>query len=269
MSEAPPILVRYVDGNFVPANAPMAKRCEQHFQQGELYRIDFREDRSSNSHKHYFASINSAFKNLPENYAHLCPTPDDLRRRALIVNGYADHIDLVGIADEAAIEIARQIRRHGGYAIVTSNGNVHRIYIAKSQSMRAMDKHEFQASKQAVLNTISDWIGVDPATLAANADHEEQREPNPVPASDRDATPTDNVRPPTQEPDREPEMNPRTPAEYLQYLHAWLSYVKSAERIMTRIQREKAELWPTLDPKPTLGQTNQYMRLATDAANKL
>ncbi len=38
-------------------------------------------------------------------------------------------------------------------------------YRAKSQSLRAMGKQEFQASKDAVLGYISDLIGVKPSEL--------------------------------------------------------------------------------------------------------
>lgn len=306
MSESPPILVRWTDGKFIPANAPMVARCAQHFEAGELYRIEFREDRSAKTHKHFFASINEAFKNLPEAVAALCPTPEDLRKRALIVNGYADHIDLVGSTAEAAQEIARQIRRHGGYCIITSRGEVHRIYIAKSQSMKAMDKKEFQASKQAVLNTVSDWIGVTPAELAANAQHDDEahHQPNPIPASDRTVKRTDNESPsaealtgsageappsgqaggftplaagldetdgarPEQKPPDGGEPMPKTYNEYLIYLKAWLSFTKSRERITVRFAKERADLWPTLNPRLTLGQETYFAKLARDAVSDL
>ena len=55
------------------------------------------------------------------------------------------------------------------YAIVTVSGPVVRKFTAKSQSISAMGKKDFQASKQAVLDFLSGSIGVDTGTLAENA----------------------------------------------------------------------------------------------------
>src|SRR5687767_13427109 len=104
MSDAPPILVRWQGDAFTPANAPMQKRCDQFFVVGETYRIDFREDRSQASHRHFFAAVNEAFKNIPEQFQrdNAISTADDFRRDALIRNGYADRIDVVGDSKESA-----------------------------------------------------------------------------------------------------------------------------------------------------------------------
>lgn len=153
---------------FEPANIPMRLRCEENFVAQEVYRIEFRDERSAVSHRHYFACIHEAWRNLPEALANRFPSSEDLRGHALIKAGYADHFDLVDETD-IAIALARQIRRLGRYAIVVPRGNMHRIYVAQSQSVRAMDSKVFQASKTAVLNEIADLIGVTLADLASNA----------------------------------------------------------------------------------------------------
>lgn len=250
----------------------MQKRCDQFFVVGETYRIEFREERSTNSHKHYFAAINEAWKNLKDEDSDRFPTPDHLRRWALVRAGYADERSIVYDTPEDAARSAVLARSLDGFAIIVPRGNVLKIYTAKSQSMRSMDRATFQASKTAVLNIAADLIGTDPATLAANAqDDQPPREPNPIPASDRDVQRTDNQPEPEREPPaQEPTMPlPQTYAEYLSYLKIWLGFVKSANRIQARIMKEKAEIWPNLKPPITLGQQNQFMAMAADAINKL
>jgi hypothetical protein len=43
-------------------------------------------------------------------------------------------------------------------------------YTAKSQSMKAMGRAEFQASKEAVLGFLADMVGVTPDALATHAE---------------------------------------------------------------------------------------------------
>lgn len=174
MSEAPPILTRWTGESFVPANAPMRERCAKHFEAGETYRIEFKDERSGASHRHFFASVNEAWKNLPDALAHQFPTPDELRGYALIAAGFEDHFDLVGDVRAVAQALAREFQRQRRYAIVVSRGNVHRLFVAKSQSARSMDRQTFQASKDAVLRYVADLIGLTPQQLTAMAAQVEQ-----------------------------------------------------------------------------------------------
>ena len=57
---------------------------------GEVYTLDIWEPRSTASHNHEFAWLAEAWRNLPENLADLYPTPEHLRKRALIDAGYYD-----------------------------------------------------------------------------------------------------------------------------------------------------------------------------------
>ena len=66
--------------------------------------------------------------------------------------------------------MAQLLGRMNEDSVVVVKGRVMKMYIAKSQSVRSMDKKEFQSSKQAVLDLLSEMIGTSRETLEANAD---------------------------------------------------------------------------------------------------
>lgn len=210
VNETPPILTRWTGGSFVPANAPMQKRCNEHFVIDEVYKIEFREERSGNSHRFFFASVSEAWRNLPENIANLYPSPDFLRRKALVMAGYADEIDIPlpdGTPAEMAREIAKTIRKLDSYAVIIPSGDVIKVYRAKSQSVRSMNKADFEASKNAVLSIVADMVGVTPAELASNAaqgDHHPE-----VARNAPDLTAGEPSRDPPQDTDRPKPMRQR------------------------------------------------------------
>lgn len=145
------------------------EECDREFVVGQIYRLDVYEERSHKSHAHYFACIADGWQNLPENLAADFPTPECLRKHALIRSGYADKRTFVASSKAEALRIAAFIRPLDEYSIVTVDGAMVTEYRAQSQSQRAMGAKTFQASKDAVLNYIAGLIGTTPATLAANA----------------------------------------------------------------------------------------------------
>ena len=121
------------------------------------------------SHRFYFASVNEAWKNLPEDMAERYPTSDHLRKWALIKAGYRDERSIVASSKAEALRIAAFIRPMDEYAVVVVREAVVRVYTAKSQSTRAMGKAEFGASKEKVLDILSAMIGTSRDALVANA----------------------------------------------------------------------------------------------------
>ena len=133
------------------------------------YRLAPYEERSTVSHSHYFACLNDAWANLPDEVAWQYPTAEKLRKTALIRTGYTDERSTVCASNAEALRIAAFIRPMDDYAIVTVKEAVVTIYTAKSQSYRAMGKQEFQKSKDAVIEWISNLIGVATDDLERNA----------------------------------------------------------------------------------------------------
>lgn len=148
--------------------ARFLKECRAEFADEETYILATQEPRSGNSHRHFFASVQNSWANLPERYAEQFPTSEHLRKYALIKGGYY-HSDAITCASKAeAQRVAAFIRPSDQFALVTVMGSTVTRYVAKSQNMRAMPKQEFQASKDRVLEIISDLIGVPVKTLSTN-----------------------------------------------------------------------------------------------------
>lgn len=143
------------------------KRCDEVFVVGETYTLVPHEERSGVSHRHYFACVKSAWDNLPELEAERFPTPDHLRKFALIKAGYRDERTFVAASKAEAVRLAAFMRPMDQYAVVIVSNAVVTVYTAKSQSMKAMGKKEFQRSKEAVLDVLANMIEVERSELEA------------------------------------------------------------------------------------------------------
>lgn len=145
------------------------RAADRQYVVGATYFLDHREDRSAASHRQYFAAINEAWQNLPEDYAERFPSPEALRKYALVKSGFRDERTLVASSRAEATRLAAFIRPMDEFAVVVVAEATVTVMTAKSQSMRAMGKAEFQRSKDAVLDVIAGMIGVSPRTLSAEA----------------------------------------------------------------------------------------------------
>src|SRR4051794_8892538 len=170
MSDAlPPIPFRWDGDAMVPVSQHWARRSDASYAIGEVYNLIAHEERSSVSHRHYFAEINEAWRNLPEHLAEAYPTPEALRKFALIKAGYADPHPFVCNSRAEALRLAAYLKPVDTYSVVTVKDAVVTRYTAQSQSQRAMGAKTFQASKQAVLEIVSEMVGVSAEVLRANA----------------------------------------------------------------------------------------------------
>jgi hypothetical protein len=162
---APPIPCTWTGEAFQP-QPRFAKMADEHFVIGQAYRMAPVEDRSRASHGHYFAMINEAWANLPEALIDQYPNPEALRKKALIKAGYRDERSIVAASKAEAQRVAAFVRPMDDTAVVVVHEAVVLVLTAKSQSLRAMGKADFQASKDAVLAVLADLIGVAPAELS-------------------------------------------------------------------------------------------------------
>lgn len=155
----PPRLFRMMwrDGVFVPEGRT-AHYCSDEFGEGEIVTFERHEERSTRSHNHYFACINEAWSNLPEGDERF-PTPESLRKWALIRSGHHTEASIVCSSPEQAHTVAAFMGFTEGVIIVVRD-NVVKRYVAKSQSYKTMNKEEFQRSKTDVLDTIAELIAV-------------------------------------------------------------------------------------------------------------
>lgn len=166
MSTAP-ILFQWSGEAMVP-HARFARECDAAFVVGEVYRLAVQEHRSQASHNHFFAAVQEAWMNLPEDQAERFPTAEHLRKYALIRAGYRDERSIVCASKAEAQRIAAFIKPMDPFAIVTVSEAVVRVFTAQSQSTGAMGKKVFQESKNKVLDVLAEMIGVQPETLTRN-----------------------------------------------------------------------------------------------------
>lgn len=162
MNAIPPLAFDWTGDAMSPK---LPKLADRFYVVGEVYRLAPHEERSAASHRHFFAAVNEAHNNLPEDMAERLPTPEHLRKYALIRAGYRDERAIVCPTKGEAMRVAAFVRPLDDFAVVETDGLVVTVYTAKSQSMRAMGKKTFQESKDAVLRIIAELIGTDPTTL--------------------------------------------------------------------------------------------------------
>lgn len=166
-----PLMFRWTGEELVPVNSRWQSLADRHLVVGEEYYLAEHNDRSLNSHRHYFASLAEAWRNLPEHFSGLpfAESAEHLRAYALIRTGYCDAHTIVCSSKAEASRMAAFIRPIDGFSIVDVKEATVTRYVAKSQSMKAMDKQEFQQSKVAVLDFLDDLIGVERGTTHRNA----------------------------------------------------------------------------------------------------
>jgi hypothetical protein len=169
MSEYP--LVWRWDGRVMVPLLRFEREAERRYAVNETYRMEVQEMQSAVSRGHYFVVVEEAWKNLPEHVAERWPTKDHLRKWALIRAGYYEETSIVLATKAEAIRVAAAIRPLDDYRLVTVRDAVVTIYTAKSQSLKAMGKEQFQASKDAVIGVLSELLGVeaDQLTKATSA----------------------------------------------------------------------------------------------------
>lgn len=135
------------------------KLCDRQYVDGEEYRLGVIEERSTNSHNHYFAMLHEAWNSLPDELAMRFPSPEHLRKWALIQAGFYTVDDFACATHEEAMRLAVFLRTHEPYIVTVIEGATISRLEAKSQSMKAMGKREFQESKEKVLDVVAALIG--------------------------------------------------------------------------------------------------------------
>ena len=157
-----PILFRW-NGEAMEPLQRFHNIVNEQFVVGQVYRMDAIEERSQASHSHYFASIHDRWMSLPEQYGGRFPTEAHLRKWALIKAGYHDQRTFVCATKAEAQRMAAWVKPIDEFAVVMVREATVTVYTAKSQSVRAMGKHEFQDSKQRVLDVLDEMLGLIPA----------------------------------------------------------------------------------------------------------
>lgn len=167
-----PVLCRWNGHAFEPEGDYHLRRAAEDYEHDQVVRLAPVEERSSASHRHQFAWLKTAWESLPERYAGepWAQSPEHLRKYALIRTGFATTVETVCDSNATAMRVATMARSLDEYAVAEVDGRVIRVHRARSQSNRAMNKQDFEASKAAILNFIAGLIEVDPETLARQSE---------------------------------------------------------------------------------------------------
>jgi len=136
---------------------------------GQIYRLDIDNERSMASHRHEFASLHEAWMNLPEDIAARYPSAEHFRKALLIQEGFYHQREIVCASNAEALRWMRELRLRDDYAGFSVAGNIIIERVAKSQSVKAMGKADFQRSKQAILDAAWSLVGISPETARKNA----------------------------------------------------------------------------------------------------
>lgn len=127
------------------------------------------EHRSAKSHDHFFACVNEAWKSLPENMADDFPSPEHLRKWALIKAGFCSETRIVCANNAEAMTLAAKAKAMDKFSLVAIDGKLVTIWTADSQRKDAMGRQAFQEAKDRALDEISKLIGTNAATLRSAA----------------------------------------------------------------------------------------------------
>lgn len=164
-----PITFTWTDEGVMAPLPRLAKLCDRQYVVGETYQLAPIEQRSSATHRHYFAALHDAWQNLPEHYADRWPTSEHFRKWLLVQAGYSDERSIVCSSKAEAQRVAAFVKPLDQYAVVIIAGPVVKVFTAQSQSVRAMGAKVFQDSKQKVLDIAASMIGVEPGQLGKAA----------------------------------------------------------------------------------------------------
>lgn len=133
---------------------------------GEVYPLVINEERSPASHAHEFAWLKDAWLSLPESMATEFPSPEHLRKFALIKSGYCNMQTYVCGSKAEAMRWATNLRPLDEFSIVEVRGTTVVRFTAQSQSKRAMGREAFQDSKTKILEVVADMLSVSPEDLS-------------------------------------------------------------------------------------------------------
>jgi hypothetical protein len=164
-----PFLTRYTGDGWQIIGKAAQERADKRYVVGAQYVVEIKEIRSGASHRHFFACVREAWANLPEAIALRHPSPEHLRKHALVKTGFADERVIVCSSNIEATKLAAYIRALDDYAVISVNDNVVSSWTAKSQSQTAMDKDQFNESKRAVLDYLATLLRVASSELSRNA----------------------------------------------------------------------------------------------------
>ena len=153
----------------IPAKPQLA---DKEYVIGQRYWLEQVSERSWLSHRQQFAWIAEAWNNLPHSMTEIFPSPEHLRKAALIATGWHRETIIDAGNRAAATRVAVYARGEDEFARVVVRGSTVVVQKARSQRMHGldrMDKAEFQKAKDDILGWIAELLDVEPQRLVGAA----------------------------------------------------------------------------------------------------
>lgn len=163
-----PLIYQWTGEAMVPLKYFRPQAAKQ-FVVGNAYRLAETEQRSMDSHRHFFSCVNEVWSNLPEVLASHFRTPDELRKWALTYTDFREVREYQGTSHTEALRVAQFLGAGPDYSRIEIDGKKVTQYKPRSQAWSEMDSREFQRSKTQVLDILAAKIGVNVEELKANA----------------------------------------------------------------------------------------------------
>jgi hypothetical protein len=142
---------------------------KRQYTDGAEYTLTPIEDRSMASHNQFFAAMHEYYVNLPEKIAARWPSAEHFRKWCLVETGWCDEKEFDMASEKHAKALGTFIRTEDEYARIRVVGLKVIVRRAKSQSLAAMGKADFEASKRAVLELAQHFVGVAPGKMMKEA----------------------------------------------------------------------------------------------------
>lgn len=160
------------NGKFSASSIYHKMRCEKMFGAGQEITFEELGDRNMNRHRMYFARLKELWLTLPESMAEDFPSPEVLRKHALIRCGYATMRKFsMANADEASA-LERMLSELESYAVceitapvVGSPRRILAVWVPQSQAVKNMGKSEFDKSVTDVLDYCERLVRSEPGKV--------------------------------------------------------------------------------------------------------
>lgn len=167
----PKVLLRWTGSAYEPATAFWQRVISEQTPIGAVEWQEFSPDDevSDAERAAFFAQVGEAWKNLPDDLAARYPSPDHIRKRALVTTGHCDITDHV-CESEHEIGMIQRFAARNEYAVLVRKDMVIRELVPKSMKKGGMTKKEFREAAEDVRRVLSELLGVDIETLRAHTE---------------------------------------------------------------------------------------------------
>lgn len=158
-------------GKFHATSTYWEKRCDELFADGEQVLMHEDKERSSPSHRQFFAVLNDAYANLPEIEAKQYPTKEIFRGMLLIEAGHFMERRFCAETANEAERIATFLKSDDRVQVIVVQDTwvVERTPV--SQSFDKMDHTTFQKVRDDIIAMCADKLGITVEELMTHGGH--------------------------------------------------------------------------------------------------